>query len=163
MPAGRPKKPKELHEAEGTFRADRHLEEQFMPSLLEFAPSAPTFLSTRAKMLWNDLCMEFADKKMLYRVDLGTLAQLCHETDQYWLCVEHINHYGPMQTMYTKSGDSYETLSPWVRYKDSAFSNANKLGMQFGLTPVARTRILSNPIDKPGSLAALLHSDDDDD
>jgi phage terminase small subunit len=88
MPAGRPRKPIELHEAEGTLRPDRQLKNTFMPSKLEYAPSAPQNLSTRAKRLWESFCMEFADKQMLYRVDLEIIAQYCYEMDQYWMAVD---------------------------------------------------------------------------
>jgi P27 family predicted phage terminase small subunit len=134
-----------------------------MPSKLEYAPSAPQNLSTRAKRLWESFCMEFADKQMLYRVDLEIIAQYCYEMDQYWMAVDHLNREGSTQKMYTKSGDSYDVVSPWIKIKDSHYDNAYKIAIQFGLTPAARTRIAMNPLDGNGTLTALMNSDDDDD
>jgi phage terminase small subunit len=65
--------------------------------------------------------------------------------------------------MYTKSGDSYDVVSPWIKIKDSHYDNAYKIAIQFGLTPAARTRIAMNPLDGNGTLTALMNSDDDDD
>lgn len=163
MPAGRPRKPTQMHIAEGTFRADRALPEEMMPRKLSFAPSPPELLSTRAKRLWHSVCAELAELEMLFRVDIEIVAQYCVETDSYWTAVEMLQKYGATQVMYTKTGDSYEIPSPWIKIKDSHFKNSNQIAIQLGFTPVGRTRIAAQPIEREGTFESMMGMDDEED
>lgn len=155
MPGGRPPKPTTLKLIDGTLRTDRVVENEMMPSSLDYAPSAPKDLSKLAKKEWKSVCQELINLGMLHRVDLGLLASYCHEMDTYWEAVRRIKEEGAVMTIETKY-DSYQMQSPWVAIKNTALKNAQGLANQFGFTPSARSKINSMPKEEDNPLSQLL-------
>lgn len=144
MSAGRKSKPTALKKLEGTFRADRALPGEMIPSKMEFAPTAPRWMTKEAKKEWISTCNELLSLDMLHRVDLGLLAGYCSEMSQYIEATKHLNDpdgTGPVIRISREDGTSYQMPSPWVSIKNSALKNAQSIASQFGFTPSARTKI----------------------
>ncbi|MET7253455.1 phage terminase small subunit P27 family [Dyadobacter fermentans] len=138
--AGRPAKPTNQKIIDGTFRVDRAVENEMMPSTLESAPTAPKELSKAAKLEWDSVCQELLRLKMLHRVDLGLLAAYCIEMSTYLEETKKIKREGSVITIQGKMGE-YKMPNPRVAIKNASLKNAQALANQFGFTPSARARI----------------------
>ncbi|KQS33961.1 phage terminase small subunit P27 family [Dyadobacter sp. Leaf189] len=141
MSAGRPTKPTALKKLEGTYRKDRAIGAEMMPSNIDHPPSAPSFLSKEAKKEWKSVCIELIQLQMLHRVDLGLLAAYCSEMANYIEAVKALKADGQVKTITRDDGSSYSMPSPWVSIKNSYLKNAQAIAGQFGFTPSARTKI----------------------
>ena len=141
MQAGRPPKPTALKRLQGTDRADRVLEDEMMPSLLEAVPSAPGFLSPDAKKEWRSVCRELLALDMLHGVDLALLAAYCNEMAGYIEAEGEVLRQGAVTSLERPDGSEYLMQNPWVNIRNSRLKNAQSLANQFGFTPAARTRI----------------------
>jgi P27 family predicted phage terminase small subunit len=155
MGPGRPAKPTVNKLVQGTFRTDRFLENEMMPSTIDHPPSAPSVLSALAKKEWNSVCQELISLGMLHRVDLGLLSAYCIEMASYLEESKLIKKEGSVITIQGKMGE-YKMQNPRIGIKNTALKNAQALANQFGFTPSARTRINAVPKDDTDPLAALL-------
>jgi P27 family predicted phage terminase small subunit len=141
MPAGRPPKPTELKKLEGTYRADRAVVNEMMPSRLVAPPSAPEYLTEGAKLEWESVCDELLSLNMLHRVDLALLSAYCQEFDRYVEASGYLLREGSVICLERPDGSVYSMPSPWVAIKNGALKNAMSIASQFGFTPSARTKI----------------------
>jgi P27 family predicted phage terminase small subunit len=143
MPAGRPKKPTAQKKLEGTLRADRQIENEMMPSKIEFVPSAPRYLSAAAKKEWKLVCNELISLDMLTAVDLALLSAYCREMGEYIMACEKLDDpsIGYVMTINRSDGSVYSQVTPWVGIKNQALQKAQGLANQFGFTPAARARL----------------------
>lgn len=143
MKVGRPKKPTAQKAFEGTLRADRQVENEMMPSKIEYVPSAPKYLSAAAKKEWKLVCSELIKLDMLTGVDLSLLSAYCREMGEYIIACEKLNDPGIGYVMDIKrpDGSIYSQVTPWVSIKNQSLKNAQSLANQFGFTPSARARL----------------------
>lgn len=162
MPAGRPKKPTQIKKLNGTFREDRALDDEMMPSKLSFAPSPPDLLSMRGKTLWASVCAELAELEMLHRVDLEQIAAYCSEMDGYWTTVSEIQDDGAVIRGVNKEGNPYVIQNPLIGIKNTYLKNATAIASKFGFSPADRTKIAAPPAERDGSFEAMRNMDDDD-
>lgn len=162
MEAGRKKLPTALKKLKGTYRPDREIENEMMPTKLDFAPSPPAFLDAREAMEFESVCSELAELNMLHRTDLSLIAAYCVEITGYIRTSELIKIEGTIINGKNKLGESYAIQNPLMAVKNSYFNNAKAMATQFGLTPSARTKIAAPPPDGEGSFDEMLNLDDDE-
>jgi P27 family predicted phage terminase small subunit len=161
MSAGRPNKPTALKKLEGTYRKDRAVVNEMMPSNLEYAPSPPTFLNREAKKEWKSVCEELIELKMLHRVDLGLLAAYCSEMANYIHAVKELRKGSEVHTLTRDDGSVYSMPSPWISIKNSYLKNAQAIASQFGFTPSARTKINGSRKGEKDPFDEMMNLDDE--
>ncbi len=159
--AGRPPKPTALKKLEGTFRDDRVLKNEMMPAKIEFAPSAPTYLSRDAKREWKSVCNELIRLDMLHGVDLPLLSAYCQEMSNYIEAEKRLRKEGRTIEFRKQDGSKYSMPSPWISIKNSALKNAQGLASQFGFTPAARTKIAAEGQEAGDPFEKMLEMDDE--
>jgi len=145
MAAGRPPTSTAIKKLKGTFRADRAIANEMMPSKMDYAPSPPPYLSKDAKKEWKSVCTELVSLEMLHRVDLALLSAYCQEMSNYIEAVRALKTGGFVNTIFREDGSAYSMPSPWVAIKNSALKNALSIAGQFGFTPSGRTKIKGEP------------------
>jgi P27 family predicted phage terminase small subunit len=134
MPAGRPPKPIALHEAQGTFRKDRHSKK------VDFGDadlSPPPFLVGLEKKEWQRVAPILAASGLLRDADRSMLAAYCEAFAEFVEAKKRLKKSG--HTFETDKG--YCCVSPWVAVKNSAAERMGKFAAQFGLSPSSRARV----------------------
>jgi P27 family predicted phage terminase small subunit len=145
MPAGRPPKPDAQKIMQGTARADRMNFDQ--PQFEEVVESsAPEWLSPLAQKAWETLVPDFIKSGIYKTIDMTAVAMLCSELAEYWKYEELTRKITIEKGKPTIKGDMYKI----IMLKQMHFNNANKLMIQYGMTPVSRQRMkISNPQTNP--------------
>lgn len=161
MSAGRPSIPTAIKKLQGTDRADRVLVNEMMPAKLEYAPSAPEWMSDDAKEEWNSACDQLLDLDMLHRVDLGMLAAYCQEMANFIQATVQLKREGHINSIVREDGTVYQQPSPWVSIKNSYLKNAQSIARDFGFTPAARTKISATPKEAESEFEKGMKMDDE--
>lgn len=134
----------ELKKLQGTARADR-MKEGIEFELITIAPTAPTFLDTRAKKIFMATSQMLMDKSMLFNSDLHLLAMLAQELSIYEkACRELKKKNGYV----VKTKTNYEQQTPWVNIRSAALKNVKEIGSLFGLDPLSREKFGGNKTTK---------------
>lgn len=141
MPAGRPRTPDAIKEAQGTLRQDRIQEDEMRVALMESLPAAPEMLTEDGQREWYSACSTLLDLGMLHRVDLNALLAYCIEVDTYYQAAALIRETGLIITESRREDTSITKANPAVQIRNTAFKNMMAAAAQFGFTPAARTRI----------------------
>lgn len=152
MGAGRPRKPKELHEIEGTYRADRHGFESIQGDVLPTVPPPPKILSKLAKKEWNIVCAWLCERGILASTDLSLVAIYCNEVATYFECEQYVKKHGMTEDICKvipakKEGDDDKVIvtkvvvRPEVVRQREAAKLALQYAGQFGYTPSARMKL----------------------
>lgn len=125
-------KPDALKILQGTDRLDRMNTRQpeFEPLSVDAAP--PALLPKTARTVWRDLVPKMAAAGLVTEVDVGAICMLCSEIAAYW--------------QYTRRADRLPIDSK-ERYKleqlkQMKFKSAEKLMVQFAMTPIARQKVI---------------------
>jgi P27 family predicted phage terminase small subunit len=156
MAKGRPRKPTKIKEMQGTLEKSRTVENEMMPSKVNGIPHAPQILLNieRAADLWDELVNELSNLDMLHGVDLPILTAYCIEMANYMRLEAYLTEEG--RTFETPNG--FEQKRPEVNMSRECLDRALKLATQFGLTPVARTKISMPTKDGGDELDKILNS-----
>lgn len=150
--AGRRPLPKEIKEAKGTFREDRHKYETVnVPKALTL--ETPTELNDWGLKLWNVISEDFLRIGLVGRVDAGSLFALCNEFGTYCHADSLIKERGLEidEDIYTTKGELCGTRkvpNPLLKTRNEAFKNYNSMCSKFGITPVDRVRLSAPKEDK---------------
>jgi len=99
-------------------------------------PDCPEHLTDAAKVEWNRLTKELTALGILARVDRAALAAYC----MAWARL--VKAEGRIK----KSGEILQSpqgpiRNPWLTVANKAVEQLQKIGSEFGLTPVSRSRI----------------------
>ena len=120
---GRPRKPIEQLERDGTVREDRHAARRRAP-VIKGLPDRPKGMSPDAQEFWDRHVPHLVGAGLATAIDAPALEQLC-----YW--------WGKLAKLKRKRGDSRELDLRISKAQDQW----NALAAKFGFTPVDRTRI----------------------
>lgn len=137
MTAGRPAKSISEHQANGTFRKDRHPG----PSLPVEVPPMPPDLSPTAQARWNVIAEHVRFSQVVSRVDGEALRLLCESWALYLEAQDILSRDGITITESTAAGGARVKVHPAVQVRSDAQKQITGLLRQFGLTPAARTTI----------------------
>jgi P27 family predicted phage terminase small subunit len=148
---GRPRKPTDLKKIEGTFRADRSLEQPMIVELSVGVPQPPAHLNELGFEYWDITCKELKNNNLLAGADLGLVAGYCNELGLYKKACEINNKEG--EVVVNRFGE--RVVSPWYDVRSKALKQATQMGQLFGITPSARARIETGNV-KPASKLELL-------
>jgi P27 family predicted phage terminase small subunit len=148
---GRPRKPVDLKKIEGTFRADRNLEQPMLVELSVGVPQPPAHLNPWGFEYWDITCKELLNNNLLAGADLGLVAGYCNELGLYKSACEMTEKEGVV--IVNRFGD--QVVNPWYNVRSAALKQATQMGQLFGITPSARAKIETGNI-KPVSKLELL-------
>jgi P27 family predicted phage terminase small subunit len=148
---GRPRKPTDLKKIEGTFRADRNLEQPMLVELSVGVPQPPAHLNKLGYEYWDITCKELLNNNLLAGADLGLVAGYCNELGLYKAACEMTEKEGVV--IANRFGD--QCVNPWYSVRSAALKQATQMGQLFGITPSARAKIETGNV-KPASKLELL-------
>jgi P27 family predicted phage terminase small subunit len=148
---GRPRKPTDLKKIEGTFRADRNLEQPMLVELSVGVPQPPAHLNPLGFEYWDITCKELLNNNLLAGADLGLVAGYCNELGLYKSACEMTEKEGVV--IVNRFGD--QCVNPWYSVRSAALKQATQMGQLFGITPSARAKIETGNV-KPASKLELL-------
>jgi P27 family predicted phage terminase small subunit len=148
---GRPRKPVDLKKIEGTFRADRNLEQPMLVELSVGVPQPPAHLNPLGFEYWDITCKELLNNNLLAGADLGLVAGYCNELGLYKSACEMTEKEGVV--IVNRFGE--QVVNPWYNVRSAALKQATQMGQLFGITPSARAKIETGNV-KPVSKLELL-------
>jgi phage terminase small subunit len=126
----RPRKPKEAHVLNGTFRPDRHGDNPPARGV----PVMPADLPAEAKTWWQTYVPDLVELGVAGSIDAPALQMLARWWAEYCEAIEQVG----------KTKDP-ELKRRWLAVAGDACKWVEKLGGKFGLTPVDRVRIKIEP------------------
>jgi len=148
--AGRPPKPTALKLVEGN-RGKRAINKQEPdPDYLDNL-DPPEWLAgiPGVAEVWKELAADLRAAKLLTKVDVTALSQLCVSIAQYRNAARRTGEDLVRAKMaLNDEGNPVEVgehINPWMLVQSMSFKQANVLMQQFGMTPAARTRVAINP------------------
>jgi len=115
------------------------------PKPLAVRPKCPTYLDEAGQKEWKRLIPILLRMRILTEADGIALANLCQAYSTMTKAQEQLNKAGILYK--TKSG--YIQQSPLLGIVNSQIEIINRLCREFGLTPSARSRILTQQDDTP--------------
>lgn len=111
--------------------------------------TAPEYLSTSASKVWDEVVPNLRQAKLLTKVDVPMLAMGCTAIAQYRVAANKADdNLVKSKTVEGEEGQPVETgehVNPWLIVQSMSFKQAMAVFQQFGMSPVARTRISVNP------------------
>ena len=131
----RPRKPRALKVVEGTLRKDR--DNPQAPGPPPGIPSAPAWLSRRAKAEWKRLAVELAELKIVAKVDRNALAALCDAVAE----LADANDVLEREGLFITTPQGFRQAHPAVSIRRNAREAVRKLSAVFGLTPADRSKV----------------------
>ncbi len=141
MAGGRPPKPRELHELDGTYRADRHSVSSVSGSILSEPPPPPKTLSKLAKTEWIAVTSWMCSRGILSSTDLSLIGVYCNEVAVYYECQKVLTKQGYTVEYVNLKGDKKVMIRPEVARQKEAAKLALQYATQFGYTPSARVKL----------------------
>lgn len=104
------------------------------------APSCPSWLEEEAKIEWNRMAEQMEQLGILTEIDMAAFAGYCQSYARWKEAEEFLSQHGTI--VKTKSG--YWQQVPQVSIAQTYLKIMNKFCEQFGLTPSARSRIVTD-------------------
>lgn len=132
---GRPRKPKQHHQATGNYRPSRH----GALNLPVEIPPVPEDLTEAAADTWAVVTEQLLAAGLVSRIDLHALRLLCESMDLYLLASEEIQLYGVTIDQEMTTGAVKRVVNPAVRVRSDAWRQVVILLKQFGMSPASRT------------------------
>ena len=133
--AGR--KPKPTHLKLVTGNPGKRKLNQNEPKPVAKIPDVPEHLSDDAKVEWGRVCQELFTLGLLTRLDRSMLASYCESWATWVDAVKQIKATGKV----IKAPSGYPVPNPYIAIANRALDMIHKFASEFGMSPVARTRI----------------------
>jgi P27 family predicted phage terminase small subunit len=108
------------------------------------APEPPPELSKEARAIWGRHAESVQELGLLTNLDAEAFGMYCEATAEFWKFQAKAAKK-PTLRLKTKTGQTYEQVSPYTTLRDNAEKRANRLADRFGLSPAARSRISVKP------------------
>jgi P27 family predicted phage terminase small subunit len=151
MPAGRPRKTDAQKKLEGTFRKDRSAAGSLSFTSITKVPAAPEGFDDLAKDVWNTICGELIQKKIMEAIDIYNIQVICKNMSIYWDCLKEMGNQYIVDT-----GTGSTKTNPLFTTANQAFAIADRLGSRYGFSPTDRMKLkMINPSEKPKGNPAL--------
>ncbi|WP_308346325.1 phage terminase small subunit P27 family [Priestia aryabhattai] len=147
---GRNPKPLQLHLVEGNpnrkTKADLERMEEAEKKVTFKSDSIkpPTWLDKQGKQTFKKLVKEFEETELLFNVDVYNLAMFADAYSLYIECTKEIAREGLMVEYTNKGAETNKVPHPLLTKKKQAFEQMTKIMSEFGLSPVARTKLILN-------------------
>lgn len=179
MMRGRPRKPVEIHKAEGTYRADRHLPDAAeAPKFIEVPLPPPCFGRLRKVKknaedkeridaartqalheIWYATCHALVDMRLMTVADLVLVEMYCREVflmrTAYEKAMEVQDDF-IMETQNENGTLKRQTINAWIGLYHASGKRCMEIGARLGFSPMDRTKIGVGYSDKKDPAAHLL-------
>ena len=133
--------PTEVLKMRGSWRADLNRGE---PQATPGAPERPDWLTARAAVAWDDLAPMLAEVGVMTLNDGPALALLCETWATWKEATEMIAKHGSvLPTKFSNGEIKGVQTSPYISIARHSGAQLHRLFQEFGLTPSARTRIVT--------------------
>ena len=132
-------KSKEEKLRSGTYRPDREKTKHHDPFALDYYPDPPETFKKHSieSNVWKDSVKDLVDRGILYKLDLLMLDMYCRLVGLAFGEYQYLEKNGNTYT--TSRGTIRER--PQVKIANNFLASANKLGKQFYLDPLSRSRL----------------------
>lgn len=138
----------------GTERADRIREELSIPVLTSVDAKKIKALATkRSREIFTVKANQLISQGVLTEMDLEALAVYANSLDWVFECIENLKE-GKFKTVVNEKGTSY-VPNPYLKLYKEMVEIVNKVGADFGFTPVSRLRVQAPPQEED-TLAQLM-------
>lgn len=146
---GRPAKPTNLKIIEGN-KGKRALNKQEPDPQYLADLTAPAWLPTSAKAVWDEVIPHLRDARLVTTVDVQPLAMGCMAIAQYRYAAMRSGGEDMVKVKHKEDEEGNlveygEHINPWLIVQSMSFKQAMAMFQQFGMSPAARTRISVNP------------------
>ena len=104
----------------------------------------PAQLSEEAAEQWREIAPTLSTDKLLTGLDRRELMIYCEEMAKYWKYQKKMAapDFEDVIELHNKDGDIVNAMkNPIIDFSNQALTNAHKIGLHFGLTPLSRTKI----------------------
>jgi len=135
------KKPTKQKITEGTFRADRAVENEVSFTPVDGVPDPPDYFGSIAKREWYKLIPEIQKANTLEQVDLPQLVLYCWYIQLITEQSKIIKKEGTTVKITNKGGHSYEVQHPALRTLNEAAEKVIRIASRFGFDPASRTKV----------------------
>lgn len=132
---GRPRKPTQRHKVVGSFRKDRHNDDE--PTPPEGVPDCPAWVKAEARNHWNEIVPMLAGMGIMSPAYAPGLAMLVNSLGRYIEYERRVDETGPV----TMTDKGNEIVNPYWAARNKAWDQAMKALREFGLTPAAATAV----------------------
>jgi len=138
------------------------------PALLPECPKPPPFLSPYAQDEWWRVGPQLWTLGLLTTLDVSPLAAYCHAYGTWREAAEALERVAAcdeaMRGLLIKTQDGNARRNPLIKIAADAAADMIRFAAEFGLTPIARTRIAQGIHQQPPSkFAGLLAGSDEGD
>lgn len=116
------------------------------------APRCPGWLEEEAKKEWKRIAKQLEQLGILTEIDMAAFAGYCQAYARWKEAEEYISEHGAVM----KAPSGYCQQVPQVSIAQTYLKIMNRFCEQFGLTPSARSRIVTDSGDSKGSDAMEL-------
>lgn len=155
---GRPPIPTAIKEKKGTLEKSRILEFELSPPTIGI-PAMPENLNIHGQREWTTITQELHSLDMLTKIDMGLINSYAFWMGIYYEATEFLLKEGAVVNIGGKSVEvhGHEVViggknerNPWYDVAMKASETALRVGVMFGITPSARTRIPGKEKKKSG-------------
>jgi len=104
--------------------------------------TTPNELTEAARKEWEQIASDLSGKMMLTILDRKMLMMYCEEVAKYWKYQNDLQTEDIILQLKDKNQKVVNFMkNPKLDLSDKALTNAHRIGMHFGLTPLSRTKI----------------------
>lgn len=147
------KLPTKIHKLQGTYRPSRH--DTLEPEFETANTKAPKYLTPAAAVVWRAEALPLIEKGVLTIADVPMMGDLCQLTADYRAVMLEI---GGRFVVDSARDDGATVKNPlWTVARDM-LQLINSMRLQFGLTPVSRTKVIAPEKPKEESKWSKLES-----
>ena len=151
--AGRKPIPNELKKLRGTDQPVRMREELSVEPIttpIAKLPKDSPLKTKRSKEIFIAKANQLIALRVLTAFDIESLSLYANTLDTAYTCMEELNKRGANE--FTKVTDKNGMIkfvpNPYRKLLHESIELANKIGGEFGFTPVSRQRIATQPVEK---------------
>lgn len=108
-------------------------------------PACPRALDKEARREWKRIIPELEKLGLLSRLDRAALAAYCQLFSRWLQCEKIVKVEGPSKILRSAKGGEYVVVNPALSSANKALSLMKSYLSEFGLSPVARTRLSVSP------------------
>jgi P27 family predicted phage terminase small subunit len=134
---GRPRKPTEKHDRDGSLRQDRHGGRKNQPKA-DGVPTPPDSLTVEAKAHWNQVVPALVESGVAKAIDAPALAAMCES-------------WADLQAARRLKGYDLQEKRQRQMLINAALRAWRDLAARFGLTPADRAKLEVAPDDEEGN------------
>ncbi len=150
MTKGRKTIPTKLKVQRGTLEKSRILKNEYEPDILKTAPTPRLLTSQYEIEEYSVITNQLISDGLISLIDMSMVEAYCVEMAKYREAKEYVETQGAVCI-----GKMGSFVNPWHLVMERSLDRALKIGVMFGVTPSARTKIAA-PQKKKSSLKDML-------